>query len=233
MGRWNIFSACVAMAFPLIAIEYNGEDVTSKTQTIIVGQKANLSVKIKNSILFPSRYLWSIPGVIFKNFDGTKQSDPYSPITFFDFGNENIAFYWTDGEHLNNSNINNSCVRCIVFIGAQSFTGQTTFNIQRPYVTVYCNLYLSYTIATFNNGDKGLYFGNNDINVPGINLSGAYLGAINGSFCWVQVLNKSYSMINKGTNGIKYEDIDDARDGEFPYKSGLNMNDSPQMLLHF
>jgi hypothetical protein len=98
-------------------------------------------------------------------------------------------------------------------------------------VTVYCNLYLSYTIATFNNGDKGLYFGNNDINVPGINLSGAYLGAINGSFCWVQVLNKSYSMINKGTNGIKYEDIDDARDGEFPYKSGLNMNDSPHILL--
>ena len=47
MRRRSMFFMCLAMAFPLIAIEYNGEDVTSKTQTIIVGQKANLSVKKK------------------------------------------------------------------------------------------------------------------------------------------------------------------------------------------
>ena len=112
-------------------------------------------------------------------------------------------------------------------MGALGFIGQTTFNIQRPYVTVYCQISSSFSIAN-KDGKQYLWFGNNITHIHGIDLNGAYYGAINGNFCWVQVINIGSISIRPGEGE---NSILNARDGGFPYELGLSMNDSPHIEL--
>ncbi|HEU6447731.1 MAG TPA: hypothetical protein VFV23_04765 [Verrucomicrobiae bacterium] len=174
--------------------DVNGNDLTTQTNTVIVGQQINLTcaLNVTNSALNNSmlqNFQWTVPGFAISNYVVAPDASSAFVATNFPTTKSNAVFYWVDGGLKQ--------VQASATVNGTKVTGQAWLNVLRPTVTVTAYT-TSVNVDTFL-GDLG--FHDTNTFAAGITFSNTItipLG-FSGSREWIQIVNpyRSYRDTNE------------------------------------
>ena len=188
----------------------SGQDLTTQTNTVIVGQQMNwfcqLSGTMTNVTL--TNFQWTIPGYAISNYVVAADASSAKVVTNFPLNNSNVVFYWVDGA-------TNRVVQCSAMVQGKTITAQATFNVLRPtgQITAFTGTVavdanynngqasffaLHYGTASLTPGIAGILFTNQVMMPPGNNYN---YGNTNSIVEWVQEVNSSSRQFQTNTTG--------------------------------
>lgn len=107
-----------------------GTNLTTQTNTVIVGQQINLTcqLNVTNALLnngLLTNFQWTVPGITFSDYVATASSAVL--YTNYPTGNSNVVFYWANDGLMR--------VQCSATVDGKPVTGQAWFKVIRPEVT--------------------------------------------------------------------------------------------------
>ena len=214
----------------------SGQDLTTQTNTVIVGQQMNLQCQLNITNFIATNFQWTVPGFAISNYVVAADASSAVVYTNFPTTNSNVIFYWVDGA-------SNRVVQCSATVQGKTITGQAMFNIYRPSVT-FTDSPPSWATNDIVDGTLSLVLGAGDGgNGQGsmsyrIDVSSAYLGRVD----YTQLIKRSAANGNTSDNTSGQYWMDNTRfymsqnnNGGFPISTNsaysLSFNDGPSFAL--
>ena len=224
-GRQLILDGHVEV-IPTIKIFRDGTNITNSTQTVVIGQRINLSTSVQNGT--PTNLQWTIPPEIIKNYIANISTGTKTAITSQDLNQSSVQFYWINGSE------NNRQVTYAVTVNGRQYLARANFNVKQPTIT---SLNITHSVVTFATVFGEFRLRCEDNGNPCVSFTAqANNNGIDGSYQWVQTYNESKSIhligqIDNCTAGQTMIRNGEGLDVSYPYISGLSMNDSPNIRL--
>jgi hypothetical protein len=227
----NNYYSFTNRAFPVtlqIMDASTGTNLTTQTNTVIVGQQMNLTcqLSITNSYMTNfvlTNFLWTVPGTTFSNFVANGSSGIL--YTNFPTTQSNAVFCWSD------SGLKQ--VQISATINGKTVTGQAWFNIVRPTANITTQT-TSVGVDTFLTPPRLGFYDVNTYN-PGITFTSTMTipAGFTGSNEWVQIVLNPYR-VRQDTNLVWWLFTENGAapylDTHYPYNSLVATNiavDSP------
>ena len=222
-----------------VSIYYNSFNITSTTQTFIVGEQVNLNGQALPADAVTS-VMWSIPPKNLKDWQGANDKSTAMPIPPADLGSASVAFFWYDGGA--------KTVTYTVTVAGKNFAVMAFFNVLRPSHMILCDPNVDINTVHIDNnyfapnGDIAFYLGNDNLNPK---KDGIYFHVtldsqwhLGGYLQWVQTVttNRTWTQgdpltVNPGT---KYQFAGTGLDSVYPYPTRQQPNgtsDAPGQQL--
>jgi hypothetical protein len=116
-----IFAASFAKRIPQLL--RNGTNITDTSQTVIVGERLNLSVVLDVPVAPITNFSWSIPGNIVSNYIADLNHAKVYYVS--NFTSSTITFCWRDSG-------TNLTVQCSIIVKGEALVAKAKFNVIRP-----------------------------------------------------------------------------------------------------
>jgi uncharacterized Zn-binding protein involved in type VI secretion len=206
----------------------SGQDLTTQTNTVIVGQQMNLYCQLSLTNETLTNFSWTIPGYAISNYVVASDSSSAVVVTNFSLNSSNVVFYWVDGA-------SNRTIQCSAMVDGQKITAQATFNVLRPTAKV------TPSTTSVNVIGNLLIFGQiiNGVPTDGITFSNTITipAGFSGSNFWIQVISSTVrNLQDTSTNHVLTQNgASPYGDTPIPYaafdNTGTNPVDSPNLPL--
>ena len=207
----------------------SGQDLSTQTNTVVVGQQMNLSCQLSLTnqdivTSFPlSNFQWTVPGYAISNYAVASDSSSAMVVTGFPLNNSNVVFYWVDGA-------SNRTVTCTATINGKTASAQAIFNVIRPTADWTAQADAVVSVDTnFVNSQEALHFGWRPSSNKGMvfNFANPNLAGYNGIgiFWWAQ-MGSRYIRVNLLTNDSGFIQTGNGLDVAFP-AGGFLVSDAP------
>jgi hypothetical protein len=187
----------------------SGQDLTTQTNTVIVGQQMNLYCQLSLTNETLTNFQWTVQGYVLTNWYFS--SDFYNtngyPLRLTETNNQTMQFFWTDGA-TNIANASNIVVACSATVGGKKISAHAVFKVLKPIVKINAQTSQVTLGSRVGDGLFSLCFGTNT--TPGILFettmqlpTGTYnYGDTQYSLEWWQIINgyQSGLYLQDGTN---------------------------------
>lgn len=208
-----------------IQIRWSGKDITNTTQSALVGQQIALSASLPAGATLAKQPWspWSAEGLTVGGFK-------IAPLVFYpltgspvkaDFTGDSTSFYWIAPGYF-------QVTLSATLSNNQPILAKAAFNIDGPALPKVISEASHVAIEdgpvlSFGNAEPGMAF----------KASAEVPTAVNGSFVWIQLINKDVVVLigQDGSNKTCNLVIETALDNTFPYAYGDSAADSPAWPL--
>jgi hypothetical protein len=210
---------------PTVTVLFNGNDVTNRTQEVVIGQQINLGVSVDTGTI--SSVSWRVPGMA---TGGWSADDSSASEADTHFDQTPTSFYWVDAGTSRTVTVN------LHLSGGPEVSASTTFHIRAPsgWMLATAKPETSITVDTDCTALTGIwahYGCRTPYSSSAVYVSNFYSApsGFSGSFQWVQAGSLSVSQTT--STGTVQSASCTGLDTAYPYSTASSTSDSPASFL--